>query len=80
MLKELDLTNVVDSYKNFIKVMEDAVRSNNLNTIKQQEIEKIKKNPNYKQMHVDRIMYGQPQGLNPRLYAPIREMKAKMVL
>ena len=29
-------------------------------------------------MHVDRILFGQAQGLNPRLYAPIWELKEKM--
>lgn len=80
MLKKLDLTDVVDSYNKFIKVMEDGVSPDNLNRIKQQDIEKVKENSNYKQMHVDRLLYGQPQGLNPRLYAPVREMKAKMVI
>jgi len=80
VLKELDLTNVVDSYTKFIKVLEDSISPDNLNRMKQQEVEKVKENPNFKQMHVDRIVYGQPQGLNPRLYAPIREMKAKMVI
>jgi hypothetical protein len=60
--------------------MEDGVSPDNLNRIKQQDIEKVKENSNYKQMHVDRLLYGQPQGLNPRLYAPVREMKAKMVI
>lgn len=80
VLKKLDLTDVVDSYNKFIKVMEDGVSPDNLNRIKQQDIEKVKENSNYKQMHVDRLLYGQPQGLNPRLYAPVREMKAKMVI
>ena len=29
-------------------------------------------------MHVDRVLYGQPQGLNPRIYAPIRDLKNKL--
>jgi hypothetical protein len=60
--------------------MEEAISPDSLNKLKQQEIEKVKEKPNYKQMNVDRITYGQPQGLNPRLYAPLREMKAKMMI
>jgi Type II intron maturase len=29
-------------------------------------------------MHVDRIFYGQPQGLYPKIYAPIQELKDRM--
>jgi len=43
-----------------------------------EEVKRIKANPNFKQMHVDRIMYGQSQGLNPRIYAPIRELKDRL--
>lgn len=58
--------------------MEKTYSETNLDKLKAEEIKRIKANPNYKQMHVDRILHGQPQGLNPRIYAPIRELKDRM--
>lgn len=47
--------------------MKSMVSRNNLKDIKAKEIEKIKANPEYREMHVDRVIYGQPQGLQPAL-------------
>jgi len=58
--------------------METAVNTEGLNKIKLEEVEKIKANPEYKQMHVDRIMRGQPQGLSPRIYTPIKSLKDRL--
>jgi hypothetical protein len=74
-LKELGFSEVIDAYNNLLSVMEKASDSKHLVNLKSEEVKRIKSNPNYKQMHVDRILYGQPQGLNPRLYAPIWEIK-----
>lgn len=77
-LKELGFTDVIDAYNNLLSVMEKASDTQHLATFKSEEVKRIKSNPKFKQMHVDRILYGQPQGLNPRLYAPIWELKEKM--
>jgi retron-type reverse transcriptase len=77
-LKELGFSEVIDAYNNLLSVMEKASDSKHLVNLKSEEVKRIKANPNYKQMHVDRILYGQPQGLNPRLYAPIWEIKKRM--
>jgi hypothetical protein len=58
--------------------MGKTASNKNLEKLKAEEVKRIKANPNYKQMHVDRIVHGQPQGLNPRIYAPIRELKDRM--
>jgi hypothetical protein len=79
-LKDLGYGEVIDAYKNLLSVMEKASGNNNLAKLKLEEVKPIKTNPNYKQMHVDRILYGQPQGLNPRIYAPIRDLKERMVI
>jgi hypothetical protein len=77
-LKELGYSEVMDAYNNLLQVMEKTSNRNNLADLKSEEAKRIKSNPNFKQMHLDRILYGQPQGLNPRIYAPVRELKEKM--
>ena len=77
-LKELGFGKVIDAYNNLLSVMEKASDTQHLVTFKSEEVKRIKSNPKFKQMHVDRILYGQPQGLNPRLYAPIWELKERM--
>lgn len=77
-LKSLGMGEVVDTYKQFVSAMERALHVDKLNDIKEMEVSRIKSNPNYKQMHVDRILYAQPQGLNPRIYAPVRDLKQRL--
>ena len=77
-LKELGFDEVVNVYNNLLSVMEKASDNKHLAILKTEEVKRIKSNPNFKQMHVDRILFGQAQGLNPRLYAPIWELKEKM--
>ena len=78
LLKELGFNGVVDAYNNLLSVMEKATDNEHLVTLKTEEVKRIKSNPNFKQMHVDRILFAQAQGLNPRLYAPIWELKERM--
>lgn len=78
-LKELGYGEIIDVYNNLLSVMKNASSNKNLTEIKSEEVKRIIVNPNYKQMHVDRILYGQSQGLNPRLYAPIWKLKKRMV-
>ena len=77
-MKELGFNEVVNAYNNLLFTIEKASDKKHLATLKTEEVKRIKSNPNFKQMHVDRILFGQAQGLNPRLYAPIWELKEKM--
>lgn len=77
--KSLGLEVVVEKYDQFVVALESAVSAEKLQELKDSEIARIKTNPNYKQMHVDRILYGQSQGLNPKLYAPLNTIKARLV-
>ena len=77
-LKDLGYTEVMNAFNNLLNVMEKTYCEINLDKLKAEEVKRIKANPNYKQMHVDRILHGQPQGLNPRIYAPLRELKDRM--
>jgi retron-type reverse transcriptase len=74
-LSELGFTNVIKAYKNLLKVMEETSNTANLSKLKNEEVKRIKSNPKFSQTQVDRVMFGQPQGLNPKIYAPIRELK-----
>lgn len=78
-LEELGYTKVIEAYKLLLDTMETASQKSNLADLKAAEVEKVKSKPGYKQMHVDRILHGQPQGLSPRVYAPIRELKGRLV-
>ena len=69
---------VIEARENLLKAMELAASKDNLQNFRMEEVKRIKSNPNYKQMHVDRVLYGQPQGLNPRIYAPIKDLKNKL--
>lgn len=77
-LKELGFNEVIEARENLMKVMELAAKNDNLQNFRKEEVKRIKSNNNYKQMHLDRVMYGQPQGLNPRIYAPINDLKSKL--
>lgn len=77
-MKELGFSKVVDAYNNLLAAMVKASEKKNLVSLKSEEVKRIKSNPNFKQMHVGRILYGQPQGLSPRIYAPTRELKDRM--
>ena len=77
-LKELGFSDVVDAYNNLLAVMVKVSDKKNLSPLKSEEMKRIKSNPKFKQMHVDRILYGQPQGLNPKIYAPTHELKDRM--
>ncbi len=77
-LKYLGFTEIIDAFNNLLTVMEKTASNKNLEKLKAEEVKLIKANPNFKQMHVDRIIHGQPQGLNPRIYAPIWELKDRM--
>lgn len=77
-LKELGMDRVIYSYNQFISALSEATKGEALNKIKAEEVKKITDKPGYKQMHVDRVLHGQPQGLNLRIYAPIREIKEKL--
>ena len=77
-LKELGFDEVIEARENLLKAMKLAASKDNLQNFRMEEVKRIKSNSNYKQMHVDRVLYGQPQGLNPRIYAPIRDLKNKL--
>lgn len=77
-MKELGFDEVIKARENLLKAMELAASKDNLQNFRLEEVKRIKSNPKYKQMHVNRVLYGQPQGLNPRIYAPIKDLKNKL--
>jgi hypothetical protein len=77
-LKELGFDEVIEARENLLKAMELALSKDNLQNFRMEEVKRIKSNPKYKQIHVDRILYGQPQELNFRIYAPIKDLKNKL--
>jgi retron-type reverse transcriptase len=76
--ERLGLNEIIEARENFLKAITSALKKENLQTFREEEVKRIKANPKFKQMHVDRILYGQFQGLNPRIYAPLRNLKDKL--
>jgi hypothetical protein len=77
-LKALGFDKVIEARNNLLVTMKLAASKDNLQNFREEEVKRIKSNSKYKQMHVDRVLYGQPQGLNPRIYAPIIDLKRKL--
>jgi len=64
--------------------MDKVVNRKNIAVLKETEVINLKnkaesQNKSVQQMHLDRILHGQPQGLNIRVYAPIIDIKKKLV-
>ena len=77
-LKDLGFEEVIKAREKFLKAIELAASKDNLKGLREEEVKRIKSNPNHKQMHIDRVLHGQPQGLSPKIYAPIRDLKDKL--
>ena len=77
-LKDLGFEEVIKAREKFLKAIELAANKDNLKGLREEEVKRIKSNPNHKQMHIDRVLHGQPQGLSPKIYAPIRDLKDKL--
>jgi hypothetical protein len=71
-LEELGYGKIIRSYDNFMETLKND--SKNRSKFKDEEIKRISK-PKYLQMELDRAQYGQPQSVQPRIYAPIYEIK-----
>lgn len=76
-LAVLGFSGIILARENLLKAMREATDMKNLAIIKD-EAKRIKANPNWKQTHVDKLVFGQLQSLNPRIYAPVRELKDKL--
>jgi hypothetical protein len=61
-----------------LEVLDRARNEKNLDNFKKKEVKHIKVNSEFKNSHVDRILYEIPQSLNLRIYAPILEFKNRM--
>lgn len=74
----MGFSEVIEARENLLKAMELATKKNNLQNFCMEEVKRIKSSPMFKQMHANRILYGQPQKLNLRIYAPMRDLKSKL--
>lgn len=77
-LEELGYSEIIRAYDKFIETLKEGMGSKNLCRFKEEEARRIKAKPKYLQMELDRLMYGQPQSLQPRIHAPICELKDRM--
>ena len=77
-LKELGYHEIIKAYDNFVKALEKGISLENICKAKQEEAKRIMAKPKFSQKEVDRVFFGQPQNLQPRLYAPIYQLKNKL--
>lgn len=68
---------IAPAFHNFINKLEEFEAKPGLALMKEKIIRelKTKKAP---QRVIDRVQYGQPQGLNPRIYAPMDKIKERL--
>lgn len=83
-LREFDQEGVSECYETLMSKMERAVDRKKIPLIKEQELDALivkqeEKGKKILQMHKDRILHGQPQGLNTHVYAPIDDIKSRIV-
>jgi hypothetical protein len=83
-LREFDQEGVIECYEALMNKMDKAVDRKIIPLIKEQDLEALivkqeKKGKKVLQMHKDRILQGQPQGLNTNVFAPIDDIKSKIV-
>lgn len=77
-LKELGYHEIITAYNNFVEALEKGISPKNICKAKQEEAKRIMAKPKFSQKEVDRVYFGQPQSLQPRLYAPIYQLKNKL--
>ena len=58
--------------------MEKTLKPDFIQNIQKVEVMRIAANSKHNQVHVDRILFGQSQGLSFKIYAPIWEIKKRM--
>lgn len=68
---------VVSAFHNFLGKLEEIETKPGLALMKEKLILELKEKK-APQRQIDRIQFGQPQGLNPRIYAPMNEIKERM--
>jgi hypothetical protein len=77
-LKRFGFSSVIEAYNNLLSVMEKSSNTKKIADFKLREVRRIKFN--HKKPHGDQIVYDQLRGLNFRLYAPMGELKKKLVM
>lgn len=68
---------IVLAFHNFINKLEEFESKPGLALMKEKIIQELK-SKKAPQHVIDRVQFGQPQGLNPRIYAPIDKIKERM--
>jgi Type II intron maturase len=77
-LEELGYGKVIRAYDKFIETLREGMGSKNLAKVKDEEAKRIKAKSKITQRELDHVYFGQPQKLQPRIYAPIYELKDRM--
>lgn len=76
-LESLNLLNIVDQQKQLQRDMLEAIGGKALANLKMEEVNRAR-SENKPKRTIDRILYGQAQGLSPRLYIPMQQITEKI--
>lgn len=77
-LEKSEYGEVIKSYRNFLKTLENAIINKNIFRFKKEKTKRIQTKPKSLQKKINCIYLGQPQNLNPKIYAPIYKLKKNM--
>jgi retron-type reverse transcriptase len=76
-LEEAGASEVIEAYEKLIEKMRVSISGKRLSSLKNEEVMKAQEEGKPQQT-MDRILFGQPQGLNPRIFIPMSKIKEKI--
>jgi len=76
-LEEVGAHEIIEAYEQLVKKMKEGISGEKLAELKGKELEEARK-AGKPQQTLDRIVHGQPQGLNPRIFVPMNKIKGKI--
>jgi len=76
-LEEAGAYEVIEAYEKLIEKMRVSTSGKKLSSLKNEEVMKAQEEGKPQQT-MDRILFGQPQGLNPRIFIPMFKIKEKI--
>ena len=76
-MEEAGAYEVIEAYEKLIEKMRVSTSGKKLSSLKNEEVMKAQEEGKPQQT-MDRILFGQPQGLNPRIFIPMFKIKEKI--
>lgn len=77
LVKEYMGEQIVSAFHHFVDKLEEVENKPGLALMKEKLIQQLKEKK-APQRQIDRVQFGQPQGLNPKIYAPLDKIKERL--